>query len=482
MAATINLSSYVEKGSEIQPPALDKILTLKARNTTLLTLGGPDGNTIDPHGEWWAAHPTVLAKAVRGAWRWWLRTLLAPRYSAGNYQQLWRTEEELGLGSTRSASCYIIDVNVEISNQPIHIKKICDMLIQLIDKNTLQIEKNFLLNKINRKRRVVLRINDVLKDSYDDYNEKLIAYMLSKLRYYVLLSTPYRSAVFTRHNFEELQSLTPEALIKRLTYRRERIYDFLYWKQPLSPEQLTMTVTLYKRRNCRKEIDDLAKKALIYALTIGGIGAATTRGFGKFAITDNREAQQIQEEILRSYQSYRGRGVPSITKLTPIPDIDKAVKIKVQPFETVDILDVLVKISDAVRKYEWKKFSIMLGLTQRLPNKEHGDKYHTWILGLPRSVKYTGYFINPQEPGRWKSPFIFTPVTEGDGWNVLVTFFPLSDADLLLTDKKYKFHWRGKYSKEVRELSLLSPKGEQREWNTKDAYTAALEWIVKILN
>jgi len=517
----VPLTEYVEKGHETPPPTLQKILTLKAHNTTLLALGGPDGNTVDPHGNWWASHPTVLAKAIRGAWRWWLRTLLQHEYNAENYQKLWEKEEELGLGSTSKATCYILEVELiepeKISRASLSPQEIQKTLIKIIEVKKLEKRKKSMMDRVSQGRKATLRLDTVLKDSFTDPTEKLIAYMLTRLRYYVLLTTPYKSATFTRRNLRELRNLTPESLVQKLVYEGEHLHEFLYRKQPLLPGQLTIKVTLYRRRafnlqekkdECDTQIDNLAKKALFYALVIGGIGAATTRGFGKFTIieiedekdennkeskntnenkNESNKAQQVQREIIRQYKD--PKEVKDLKKheehdkqnLPSLPDIDKAIKIAIQSSETQDILDILAKISDAVRKYEWKAASQRLGLTWRPPYKEHGDRYHTWVLGLPRSVGFTGYFINFTEPGRWKSPFIFTPIQEDGNWKILLTLFPLKDAEYLLYTRSYQLYWRGKYADKVRSLKLLFPSGQLREWSVKDAYEAALEWITEIL-
>jgi len=437
-----SLTQYINRGIELADSSLEELLSLRAENTTLLALGGPDGNTIDPQGNWWASHPTALSKAIRGSWRWWLRVLLQSKYHAENYQELWKIEDKLGIGSTNNASCYIIKVeDVNISSKPLSSGEIRRLLESIIDNGKFEI----------------------IRKNYASFNEKLISYMLTKLRYYVLISTPYRSRKYSN---------------------KQELYKFIYRKQPILPGKISLKITLYKRKACKTEIDNQPRKALIYALVIGGIGAATTRGFGKFIIEEGDEAIQIQEKILNNYIS-EFYNISDRIETTTLPDLSKAIKIKVPLPEARDELDALAKISDVVKKYEWKTLARRNGLTWRPPYREHGDRYHTWVLGLPRSVRYTGYFINIKEPGRWKSPFIFTPIKDDDKWAILTTMFPLEDANILLLDSSRKLWWKGKYIKQVGMLKLLRPrKGgllDPGRWGAGEAYVAALEWIIELL-
>jgi len=61
-----------------------------------------------------------------------------------------------------------------------------------------------------------------------------------------------------------------------------------------------------------------------------------------------------------------------------------------------DPLEALKRIGLATLKVEWKK-------RKKLDFRVQGGGFHTWILGLPRNVKKTGYFINSEKGRRISS-------------------------------------------------------------------------------
>jgi len=213
---------------------------------------------------------------------------------------------------------------------------------------------------------------------------------------------------------------------------------------------------------------------VIYSLTIHGLGRASTRGFGRFAIQyieplSNDEAirnaveyvnnllskyptiefyTKVHEElVMLANQIFKDLVIPQNISAhrNPVLKLEKGkggrrcVEIGVwklrHPFPypmwqvmskgimkvpVLDILEALSAIGYAMLKNVWK---LACGLNPR----NSGFTLHTWILGLPRSQKGTGYLINKSE-GRRKSPFILFPISSGRSvWFVLIIYRTYGD-------------------------------------------------------
>ncbi|MFN3805279.1 MAG: type III-B CRISPR module RAMP protein Cmr1 [Pyrobaculum sp.] len=173
-------------------------------------------------------------------------------------------------------------------------------------------------------------------------------------------------------------------------------------------------VLLYRRRE-DKGYDRFAVCSLMLALTLGGVGKATTRGFGKFAVRCNRlvccderltynklvvgDVNTVENNLKKAIEA----GVTEAEKLVKDdPNVnaehDKPLfETPVDGYYHIAVVDksfrfdskALHAIGNATLKTKWEEDS---------QGKGPAD-YHTWILGLPRQTKE-----------RRKSPIIFTPL------------------------------------------------------------------------
>ncbi|MEM2794347.1 MAG: type III-B CRISPR module RAMP protein Cmr1, partial [Thermofilaceae archaeon] len=147
--------------------------------------------------------------------------------------------------------------------------------------------------------------------------------------------------------------------------------------------------------------------SLILALTLGGVGKANTRGFGKFKvlsieipsetvckkieeivyeqmkeIESASDAQKIIEELLKKGVSFARNilGNESVTTSSDLPlfetPVDGFFQISVPDITFDSDLLALKSIGYATLKSEWKK--------AKRGFKTRGIEFDTWILGLPR--------------------------------------------------------------------------------------------------
>ncbi|MEM1848815.1 MAG: type III-B CRISPR module RAMP protein Cmr1 [Thermofilaceae archaeon] len=175
----------------------------------------------------------------------------------------------------------------------------------------------------------------------------------------------------------------------------------------------TFSVELYRLRKTEEAEDAFAASSLLVALTLGGVGKATSRGFGKLAVIkmdcnlssvkelySNLEklskseifreeafhikAKEIIEKIFESCVNLASPLVANadVSKRCKHPLIETPVNnyykvcIPNKMFESD--LEVLKAIGNATLKLSWKRLK---GINIRSP----GRNLDTWILGLPRS-------------------------------------------------------------------------------------------------
>lgn len=249
------------------------------------------------------------------------------------------------------------------------------------------------------------------------------------------------------------------------------------------------SLALYKQSQTATYEDEFAACSLVLALTFGGVGKATSRGFGKLFPSMPPQGpdklKTIYEKLqkLRTPPSRLGTGLEEKTKFieeifklgvdTAQPLIEKLpaqnVKTYKQPVtETLAdgfyriILsklydgynDALKAIGCATMKQYWK----------RLPSARGKSSFqlNTWILGLPRKQKirsrntdsreqiWTGYLAckgcRKDSDIRRRSPIIFVPIETQDYYRryyVIVLGFKTYDWEYL------NLTHRGAYDKEI---------------------------------
>jgi len=425
------LRELAERGANSAKGIHETIVEVEATNTTPLVAGGPDGNTVrELNGElsWWDLRHT----AVRGVWRWWVRALLMGLlWELGydcDYRAMSRIEAGLGMGSVvnepKEASRVILELDFKVESSP-------------IPKDTFT-EIPWRRGRGGRKGRVdsrEVRTQFLLLDSEEDYYEKPHIFLLSIPRYYLLT----------------MAAEDPDGVAK-----------ILFKKQPIPPNEVKLRVSIKKRAQLLSGVDKLFSRALILALTYGGLGQMTSRGFGKFSANVTRPTDQVYgglpgecfkekledviSELLESglktaledlvnkagCRKREGMRLPSIPTLHPniallsetadhIPDVRH-------------VWDVLAVIGKSTMKISWKK------LSTDFDTDDPGGELHTWVLGLPRHIKkrlrngresITGYHFKKDDElsieRRMVSPLRVTPFYEQGKWRAHLLMFLTND-------------------------------------------------------
>jgi CRISPR type III-B/RAMP module RAMP protein Cmr1 len=212
----------------------------------------------------------------------------------------------------------------------------------------------------------------------------------------------------------------------------------------------------------------MAFGTLLLAL-LQGVGAITRRGFGRFQVTissfadelrdyseiidainraGNREEMQRQLEALCSKvlddvkEKLQGSNMLETiaarsSRLPPIPSLSKdsqVFKLRVLDVKAREESELLQKLGTASMKVSWKA---ALGLNTR----DIGGVLDTWILGLPREVRKTGY---SSTEGRRPSAIMFSPIRKLEQ-SFLVAIFGFLSTDWPIDGLQWTSGTRGQY-------------------------------------
>lgn len=450
-----NLGEEVAKllkvGTNLADNLHEELLTVTTVNVSPVILGGPYTNTIkEVHGKpyWEGIRPT----AVRGVWRWWVRALLAGiLWDSGvrdyDYQRLAEIEaRKLGLGSIDTgrgirgeASKLIIEVRVNDVTDPLP-------------------EVKF---KLKRARKYIVRRRS---GKYGINAERLTQDLLTHNTggingYYhsdpsaVLLSIP-----------RYLLSVMDE--IGRNPY--DEVPHKLYLRQPIPPGGLEAEFTLRSRGKVSDAVAMMGAVALILTLTLGGLGQAGSRAFGKMRVkgVGGRMSDQVEgimsnlrkmEKGYTSAESLLKNVMESLREARGLKDIVREVQassgnwpylpkvptfhtdtlmlrvinkpkchVRGRPFPVKDSWSALIAVGRACLKTEWK-------IIKRAGRYASGRALHTWPLGLPRNVRGKGYILRGNGPGRLTSLVRFTILESDNTGNcgILVYAFKTGDLETL---------------------------------------------------
>ncbi len=285
----------------------------------------------------------------------------------------------------------------------------------------------------------------------------------------------------------------------------------------IAPAKIPVRIAVATNNN--KELDleklKLALTSLLLSLLLGGLGSIKGRGFGSLVLKNIRPGLKYgnllkesiekvnkilqandESELKKRFIEYiefvfdlankvygnkatyvydEDLKMPRVPAL--LPDTDY---FKLEVFECNkhrDIVSILECIGKATLKAEWKR---EYGISE----KEPGGEFHTWILGLPRSMKNTGYFVDGDK-GRRPSAITFKIFENKQGKKFVIIYGFLShDWPLRELIHKGKHYRRGKKVTElgIRTLSqqkpILSPK--ENEY-LKYVFEAAFEFVTKII-
>ena len=252
-------------------------------------------------------------------------------------------------------------------------------------------------------------------------------------------------------------------------------------------------VKIYGQGSRDEPRDSFAAYSLVLALALGGVGKATSRGFGKLAVRNVRAQSRVVQEVGRKFGSLYTRrvaekpeeaeriakelletGVSLAEKVledrqlkegryecplfeTPVENYYRVIASK-KAFKYDSL--ALKAIGIASLKLYWKVHNILktLPINAEVSGEERlkeafeqaysarGVEYDTWILGLPRfqeekeeeekeQEKLTGYLASlsakRKSPAeiRRKSPIIFTPVRLVEGRSYYILILGFKTCD-----------------------------------------------------
>ncbi|MDW8004939.1 MAG: type III-B CRISPR module RAMP protein Cmr1 [Thermofilaceae archaeon] len=284
------------------------------------------------------------------------------------------------------------------------------------------------------------------------------------------------------------------------------------------PTGSQFSLALYKQSQTETYEDEFAACSLVLALTFGGVGKATSRGFGKLFPSMPPQGpdklKTIYEKLqkLRTPPSRLGIGLEEKTKFieeifklcvdTAQPLIEKLpaqnVKTYKQPvtetladgFYRITLSKLYDGYNDALKAIGW---ATMKQYWKRLPSARGKSSFqlNTWILGLPRKRKirsrntdsckqiWTGYLASKgcrkDSDIRRRSPIIFVPIETQDyrSYYVIVLGFKTYDWEYL------NLTHRSAYDKEI---SMTYDKEiSTNEKAIDQAFDEALNFIKEIM-
>ncbi|RLF14811.1 MAG: type III-B CRISPR module RAMP protein Cmr1, partial [Thermoprotei archaeon] len=308
-----------------------------------------------------------------------------------------------------------------------------------------------------------------------------------------------RLALFKRDEEGEVDKVEryPREEIHRVKKYLERISEELALREGLN---VTIRVYLSKPLNTLSKQEQEKLKAaiavLLLALALGGLGSMTRRGFGsvnlknvKVKLCDKRldeilrkfddvlnaaskddlksrlwDLMRATSDLVRDAYGIEKREAKSIPKVPSLlPDSDSEFfRLEVCEVEHVtDDLKLLLHIGNACLKSSWKKKSYR-GEGGYI--KKPGSRLHTWILGLPRSVKgkrdISGYIIAGKEEVRRPSSIHLKIFKNRQGKRFVIIYGFLSE-DWPLNKLLHK-SW-GKEGNRIRKLEIRDRHGDEHK-------------------
>ncbi|WP_016731746.1 RAMP superfamily CRISPR-associated protein [Saccharolobus islandicus] len=192
---------------------------------------------------------------------------------------------------------------------------------------------------------------------------------------------------------------------------------FYYHIQPAKPKSVKIKVEVINN-GADEDFFNFFISSLVFTMKYMGIGKAATRGFGRFILINkpNKHLEEDLEELIRLgliiAKRYHGEKAYDLSFCRSVEKIDNPCVFFYKdvvwlPIYGNDLITYLIAIGNATLKVAWK--AAIKG-SYRIP----GATYHTWTLGLPRSGKDTGYFIDNEDKGRRISYITISPICDGE--------------------------------------------------------------------
>ena len=393
----------------------ETIATLQIRTITHTLIGGYNAS---PYSIQLNLSEFPRVQEFKGLWRWWFRALIGGVLWESGLRGNELKEKTIktsmdALGSLKSASKLILNVNLDLKEWESRFKKI----------------KNIPTEKVS--------FSEVIPSCE---NKKCASFSFSPI--------------------------PPRLLLLQMGLPQEVAGSRISCFEPRASLSLTL-----KRRptsNISRLEEKVALEALCLSLIFGGIGAITRRGFGATYVEaingcDNEDIKKDikepvekifkegDEETLRNFidqvmedarDLLRVGSSETLQELPDFPILSSQNKIfrwtsrKLKLEEDKEVDGILQKMgyedTEAMRLLAWLGYSTMKAAWKINNNKHPTDSdfnFHTWILGLPREVGGTGYKPVDEKYNRRVSSISLKPLRRmnNGSWDIMVYGFVSRD-------------------------------------------------------
>lgn len=392
------------------------------------------------------------AKSLKGVWRWWARTAIVGAYNGKIYYK--KANEHLnkilgGTGEGEGISLFRLEISdirfpkdfeVKLSKINNEIDKFYekakDFLInqeprlRLPQNTDVSVTLNPSATAINIENRNIRlyqyknRVDKLIKQGpLKDYFVKselgkkghkiVIDLRIPSLNDYPQIPR-VRVLLMKRGKVEEdilnRNNVDSETVVKYLKRVKEEM-------AVLVCEGMKFRISLYGSKD--REKVNFALSSLMLSLILGGIGSITNRAFGSLKLLSFRfgNGLEIDQEIQKIFQKLQDKEftkdelretlkklceitinytkrlikIDKVQEFYGIPFVPSLSNIKLEVIECPSLN--LVKIGNAFVKQTWKS-----------KRTASGRDLHTWILGLPRFLKGTGYAIKEKNDRKIYNP------------------------------------------------------------------------------
>ncbi|MEM1986523.1 MAG: type III-B CRISPR module RAMP protein Cmr1 [candidate division WOR-3 bacterium] len=314
----------------------DLIAEIDVETTTLTRIGGYKAT---PYSLGLKLFSIPTAKSLKGVWRWWARVAIVGAYNGKvNYKKANEHLNKILGGTGKDEGVSLFKLEISDIKFPQNYE---DKLSQIIGKI----------------------------DEFSNYLQKI-----------------------------------PRVKLLLMKREEERVKEEM---SILISEGLKFRISLYGSRDVEKV--NFALSSLMLSLIFGGIGSITKRGFGSLRVLSFRFGYglKVDQELQKIFQEVQDKEFTenelkeklkkmcnitmnyakrlfdiSISKEEEegIPEVPSLNNIRIEVVECKSLN--LAEIGNAFVKQTWKKHP-----------RAQGRNLHTWILGLPRFQKKTGYAI-----------------------------------------------------------------------------------------
>ncbi|WP_390530224.1 RAMP superfamily CRISPR-associated protein [Sulfurisphaera ohwakuensis] len=321
-----------------------------------------------------------------------------------------------------------------------------NIIAQALGEDFSGIDEKYLkdLGTLNNKSKITVRVIKERSDIEPYYFTKKEAACAFKK--YLEMN---KSICYNKDTLYSLSSLSPiyEYLMYFCILRFKLVHlgqndpMFYYHNQAARPRSIRIKVEIINN-GASKEFFEFFKTSLIFTMKYMGIGRAATRGFGRFVPENQSEQSNLEKELkeVTSWLNYviNKKIEPLKTEKINIPCLFDYKNNNFLLIYGQNPIVYLIAIGNATLKVAWKRFK---GKSYR----DHGYKYHTWPLGLPRGQRGLGYFLEGDEDKEGRRISYITISPNCDGYRCeeiyLIPF-------IYKEEEARKLRHRGKYDNE----------------------------------